>query len=61
MTKSFSSKEQFDLAEIMADTKLTEDEIQDACNAAYLAKQKAKQAVLDKLGITANEAALLLS
>lgn len=27
---------------------------------AYVAKQKAKQAVLDKLGINANEAALLL-
>jgi len=60
MTKTFNSKEQFDLAEIMADTKLTEDEIQDACNAAYVAKQVAKQAVLDKLGITADEAALLL-
>jgi hypothetical protein len=59
MTKLFSSKEQFDLAEIMADTKLTEDEIQDACNAAYVAKEKAKKAVLDKLGITSDEFALL--
>ena len=39
---------------------LTDDEIQDACAAAYTAKQKVKQAVLDKLGITADEAALLL-
>jgi hypothetical protein len=42
------------------DKELTDDEIQDACNAAYKAKQKAKQAVLDRLGITADEAALLL-
>ena len=60
MTKTFSSKQQFDLAGIMADTELSEDEIQDACNAAYVAKQAAKQAVLDRLGITADEAALLL-
>ena len=60
MTKTFSSKEQFDLAEIMADTKLTEAEIQDACNTAYVAKQKAIKAVLAKLGITADELALLL-
>ena len=42
------------------DKELTDDEIQDACNAAYLAKQAAKQTVLDRLGITADEAALLL-
>jgi hypothetical protein len=43
------------------DTELSDDEIQDACNAAYVAKQAAKQVVLNKLGITADEAALLLS
>ena len=42
------------------DKELTDEEIQDACNAAYVAKQAAKQAVLDRLGITADEAALLL-
>ena len=42
------------------DKELTDEEIQDACHALYKAKQKAKQAVLDKLGITADEAALLL-
>jgi hypothetical protein len=42
------------------DKELTDEEIQDACNNAYLAKQTAKQAVLDRLGITADEAALLL-
>jgi hypothetical protein len=42
------------------DKELTEAEIQDACNVAYVAKQAAKKAVLEKLGITADEAALLL-
>jgi hypothetical protein len=42
------------------DKELSDAEIQDACNAAYVAKQAAKQAVLDRLGITADEAALLL-
>lgn len=42
------------------DKELTDNEIQDACNAIYVAKQAAKQAVLDRLGITADEAALLL-
>jgi hypothetical protein len=42
------------------DKELTDEEIQDACNALYKAKQKAKQAILDRLGITADEAALLL-
>ena len=42
------------------DTELSDDEIQDACNARYVAKQKAKKAVLAKLGITATELALLL-
>jgi len=42
------------------DKELTDEEIQDACAAAYKAKQKSKQAVLDRLGITADEAALLL-
>ena len=42
------------------DIELSDDEIQDACNARYVAKQAAKQAVLDRLGITADEAALLL-
>ena len=60
MTKLFTSKEQFDLAGIIGNTELSEAEIQDACNAAYVAKQTAKQAVLDRLGITADEAALLL-
>ena len=45
---------------IIAGKELTDDEIQDACNAAYVSKQKAKKAVLDRLGITADEAALLL-
>lgn len=43
------------------DKELSDAEIQDACNAAYVAKQTAKQAVLDRLGITANEVALLLN
>jgi hypothetical protein len=38
----------------------TEEEIQEDANASYLAKQIARQAVLDKLGITADEVALLL-
>ncbi|NBW18965.1 MAG: hypothetical protein EBR82_64420 [Caulobacteraceae bacterium] len=42
------------------DKELTDEEIQDACNAQYVAKQAAKQAVLDRLSITADEAALLL-
>ena len=42
------------------DKELSDEEIQDGCNAIYVAKQAAKQAVLDRLGITADEAALLL-
>lgn len=43
------------------DKELSDAEIQDACNAIYVVKQAAKQAVLDRLGITADEAALLLN
>ena len=42
------------------DTELSDEEIQDACNAAYVAKQAAKQAVLTKLGLTADEVTALL-
>jgi len=60
MTKTFNSKEQFDLAGIMGDTELTEAEIQEACEAALIAKQAAQKVVLDKLGLTADEVAALL-
>jgi len=43
------------------DKELTDEEIQDACNAAYVAKQAAKQAVMTKLGLTADEVKALLS
>ena len=43
------------------DKELSEDEIQNGRNAALVAKQAAKQVVLDRLGITADEAKLLLS
>ena len=42
------------------DKPLSEDEIQDACNAMFLARQAARQAVLDKLGLTQDEAQALL-
>jgi hypothetical protein len=61
MTKTFNSKEQFDLAGIMGNTELTEAEIQEACEAAQTAKQAAKQAVMTKLGLTADEVKALLS
>lgn len=43
------------------DEELSDDQIQNGRNAALVAKQAAKQVILDRLGITADEAKLLLS
>ena len=43
------------------DKELTDQEIQDACDAINAAKQADKQAVMTKLGLTADEVKALLS
>ena len=43
------------------DAELADKEIQDACDAINVAKQAAKQAVMTKLGLTADEVKALLS